>query len=139
MTQPTPIPEARGELMFDGQALLDALIAAKLAGTVDRPATDRNVRYRFRDNEQAANVAFDVADAFFSPLLSALYGDIATLRTEAHDKFTTVSGPVDLAAVRKRAERAMAEISALCEGERRWTMHIPAQPDRDSDLVLAAS
>ena len=81
MTQPTPIPEAR-ELMFDGQALLDELITAKLAGTVDRPAVDLNVRYRFRDNEQAASVAFDVADAFFSPLLSALYGDIATLQAE---------------------------------------------------------
>jgi hypothetical protein len=36
-----------------------------------------------------------------------------------------------------RIMRARQEISAICSGERRWTMCIPARPDSDSDLVLS--
>ncbi len=31
---------------------------------------------------------------------------------------------------------ANAEVNALCHGSRRWTMTVPAEPDRDSDLVI---
>lgn len=47
------------DLLFDGQALLDKLEAAKLAGwTNDRPQST----YQFRSNEQAASAAWDVAE-----------------------------------------------------------------------------
>jgi hypothetical protein len=46
---------------------------------------------------------------------------------------------LDLAAVLARAERAHREIADICEGRRRWTMRVPAQPDADSDLLLSAS
>ncbi len=32
--------------------------------------------------------------------------------------------------------QADAEVNALCHGSRRWTMTVPAEPDRDSDLVI---
>ena len=32
-----------------------------------------------------------------------------------------------------------AEVSALCSGEKRWTMHIPADPKRDSDLIISGA
>ncbi|TDD31672.1 hypothetical protein E1287_25770 [Actinomadura sp. KC06] len=36
-------------------------------------------------------------------------------------------------------ERAHEEIAAICkDGPSRWRMSIPAQPDRDSDLILSA-
>jgi hypothetical protein len=36
-------------------------------------------------------------------------------------------------------DRADAMVSALCNGDRRWTMSIPAEPERDSDLVIGAA
>lgn len=41
------------------------------------------------------------------------------------------------AAVDARLEAALAMVAALCHGERRWTMSIPAQPGQDPDLVIA--
>lgn len=46
--------------------------------------------------------------------------------------------------IRKRHEAARLMISALCkpkgsEGARRWVMSIPARPDHDPDMVIAAS
>lgn len=39
----------------------------------------------------------------------------------------------------KRYEAAMQMISDLCNGRRKWLMSIPAQPNSDPDLVIAAS
>lgn len=36
-------------------------------------------------------------------------------------------------------DRADAEVSALCSGKRRWTMTVPAEHDRDSDLVIGGA
>jgi hypothetical protein len=44
----------------------------------------------------------------------------------------------DLAAIRVRVEAAHAEVVRLCKGGR-WTMRVPAQPGKDSDLVIAAA
>jgi hypothetical protein len=35
--------------------------------------------------------------------------------------------------------KANAKVSAICSGEERWTMSIPARPDHDSDLVIASA
>ena len=43
-----------------------------------------------------------------------------------------------LSEIRAREEAAHAEVVALCNGAR-WTMRVPAQPDRDSDLVIEAA
>jgi len=49
-------------------------------------------------------------------------------------------GRVDLDAALAREQRARGELAAVCkEGGRRWRMSIPAQPERDTDLLLAAS
>lgn len=42
------------------------------------------------------------------------------------------------AAIRARYDAASDHVAALCQGER-WTMRIPAQPDRDTDLVISDS
>lgn len=41
--------------------------------------------------------------------------------------------------IRARVEAADKHISDLCSGKARWTMRVPAEPDRDSDLVLSAA
>jgi hypothetical protein len=38
--------------------------------------------------------------------------------------------------LRAHLAAANAEVHALCSGKRRWTMSIPAEVDRDSDLVI---
>jgi len=43
---------------------------------------------------------------------------------------------MDLDKLRENIEAGHAAIHELCSGKRRWTMSIPAEPDRDQDLVL---
>ena len=43
--------------------------------------------------------------------------------------------PNEREALAEKVERAHAEIARLCDGER-WRMSIPADPKRDSDLIL---
>ena len=45
----------------------------------------------------------------------------------------------DIKAVREALATIHAEVSALCSGEKRWTMHIPADPKRDSDLIISGA
>ena len=52
---------------------------------------------------------------------------------EAHP---TAETPLDLDAMGARAEAALEEVVALCQGKR-WTMQVPYRPDKDSDLVIA--
>lgn len=33
--------------------------------------------------------------------------------------------------------KAEATVTALCEGKQRWVMNVPAEPDRDPDLVIS--
>ena len=48
--------------------------------------------------------------------------------------------PEQLAEAGQLIERAHKEIADLCKlGPSRWRMSIPAQPDRDSDLILSAA
>jgi hypothetical protein len=47
---------------------------------------------------------------------------------------TTPAAPV-LAAI----EKAEQEVFDLCSGKHRWTMRVPAEPDRDSDLVIGGA
>lgn len=51
-----------------------------------------------------------------------------------------LESPADdrVAQIRARAEAAHAEVHRLCEGAR-WTMQVPARPERDSDLVISAA
>lgn len=35
-------------------------------------------------------------------------------------------------------ERAEQVVNELCEGERRWTLSVPARPDHDPDLIIAS-
>lgn len=49
---------------------------------------------------------------------------------------------VDTAAIRARHERAVQHVLDLNDPKKpsvRWTMRVPAEPDRDSDLVLLAA
>lgn len=43
----------------------------------------------------------------------------------------------DLAVEREIVDRAHKAVHALCNGER-WTMRVPAEPERDHDLVIAS-
>lgn len=43
---------------------------------------------------------------------------------------------LDLDAIKARIDKAHEHIGALCTGDARWTMHIPVDPTRDSDLIL---
>lgn len=52
---------------------------------------------------------------------------------------TTPQEPLVLDAVLARNERASDTVAALCNGTERWVMRVPAQPDRDPDLVISAS
>lgn len=36
-------------------------------------------------------------------------------------------------------EKAWEEVAGLCSGKRRWTMRVPAEEDRDSDLVIGGA
>lgn len=36
-------------------------------------------------------------------------------------------------------ERAKDVVIALCAGRQRWTMSVPAEPDRDPDLIIMAA
>ena len=47
--------------------------------------------------------------------------------------------PIDLPAIEARNTAAHDHVVKLCRGEEDWTMRIPAQPDRDSDLVIDAA
>lgn len=49
--------------------------------------------------------------------------------------------PVDLAVARQRIERAHTELGDVCaQGpSRRFKMHIPADPERDTDLIISAA
>lgn len=46
---------------------------------------------------------------------------------------------LDLDAIEARRAKAMQMVRDLCEGRRDWIMRIPAEPDYDPDLVIAAS
>ena len=41
--------------------------------------------------------------------------------------------------IEERYRKARQMVSDLCEGRREWIMRIPAEPDYDPDLVIAAS
>ena len=47
--------------------------------------------------------------------------------------------PIDLDAAEARNNAAHDHVAKLCRGEEDWTMRIPAQPERDSDLVISAA
>ena len=52
----------------------------------------------------------------------------------------TPAAPLDLAACRADIERAHTEVGDIAHdgAHRRWRMSIPARPERDSDLIIAA-
>ena len=45
----------------------------------------------------------------------------------------------DTDAIVERHKKAMQMVSDLCNRRREWIMRIPAEPDYDPDLVIAAS
>lgn len=46
---------------------------------------------------------------------------------------------IDIDAARERLTAAIRELDALCAGRRQWKMSVPANEERDSDLVFARS
>jgi hypothetical protein len=46
---------------------------------------------------------------------------------------------VDVARIRRRLDRAQELVGNLAAGTQRWKMSIPADPERDSDLILTAA
>lgn len=46
---------------------------------------------------------------------------------------------IDIDAARERLTAAIRELDALCAGQRQWKMSVPANEERDSDLVFARS
>lgn len=44
-----------------------------------------------------------------------------------------------LDAIRQREQAATRTLNGLCDGSIRWAMRVPAEPDRDPDLVIGAS
>lgn len=51
----------------------------------------------------------------------------------------TLRESVDQSAIRLRLERAQDEIDRLSESRTNWRWSIPANPERDSDLILSDS
>ena len=45
--------------------------------------------------------------------------------------------PPEAAAVLTSIERAMQAVDDLCQGRINWTMRVPAEPDRDPDLIIS--
>lgn len=43
----------------------------------------------------------------------------------------------DLEEINERANRALRHVAEIAQGRARWTMHIPARPGIDSDLLFA--
>ncbi|MEU8278205.1 hypothetical protein ACFYOK_37440 [Microbispora bryophytorum] len=66
-------------------------------------------------------------------------GDIRAILTVAASAGGAV--PDDLAATRERINRACTELGEVCaQGpSRRFKMHIPADPERDTDLIISAA
>jgi hypothetical protein len=60
---------------------------------------------------------------------------------QADDTTPTATEPLDLTAIRDRIKRAYTEVGEVASqgAHRRWRMSIPAQPDRDSDLIISAA
>lgn len=46
---------------------------------------------------------------------------------------------LDLDAIERRIRRAHEKVSALCQGEERWTMRVPADESYDHDLIIGAA
>lgn len=44
--------------------------------------------------------------------------------------------PEQRAGIEARQQAAWDEVTDLCSGKHRWTMRVPAEEDRDSDLVI---
>lgn len=48
-------------------------------------------------------------------------------------------GSPDIEAIRARAQKAHERVADLCSGKERWTMRVPANFERDSDLILTVA
>lgn len=48
-----------------------------------------------------------------------------------------MDNPTPAQDVLKKIDKALATVADLCEGKIKWTMHVPAEHDRDPDLVIA--
>lgn len=66
-------------------------------------------------------------------------GDVRAILTVAASADGAV--PDDMAATRERINRAHTELGDVCaQGpSRRFRMHIPADPERDTDLIISAA
>ena len=51
----------------------------------------------------------------------------------------TVAERVDLDEARRLHLAAWQIVNDLCAGKKRWVMSVPAEPDRDPDLVIGAA
>ena len=54
------------------------------------------------------------------------------LRIESYSKFCR-----DI--VINEIDKALQVVADLCEGKQKWTMSVPARPDSDPDLIIAAA
>ena len=46
---------------------------------------------------------------------------------------------MSIESIKARAEAAHRTVSDLCARRTTWVMHVPAEPDRDPDLVISAA
>ncbi|MEU8279538.1 hypothetical protein ACFYOK_29520 [Microbispora bryophytorum] len=75
----------------------------------------------------------------FDPDCAVCRGDVRAILTVAASAGGAM--PDDLAAVRERINRANTELGDVCaQGpSRRFRMHVPVDPERDTDLIIGAA
>ena len=94
------------------------------------------------EREDAIEAERTIADAIESMHIAAMKMIVDAANKEgAKGELARLLRPdeIDPAAVRQRCEAAMQMVSDLCDGKRNWMMSIPARPDYDPDLVIAAA
>lgn len=94
------------------------------------------------EREDATDAERTMADAIESMHVAAMKMVVDAANSDgAEGNLTRLLRPdeIDAAAVRSRCEAAMQMVGDLCTGKRNWLMSIPARPDYDPDLVIAAA
>ena len=122
----------------EGRARLALEAAAPFMSGVGSPASCPSVAPGSTQGPETPPVAPVYPPATTSPgeSLSAPRGE------DAHPHANEHAGEhADLAAIRERINRAHTELGEVCaQGpSRRFKMHIPADPERDTDLIISAA
>lgn len=95
---------------------------------INGPSSDRN--NAVGDQEFILSAQTDIA---------ALIAEVERLRMALDAERHKVEMRLDLDAIEQRIKRAHEKVSALCHGDERWTMRVPADERYDHDLIIAAA